>query len=189
MEEKIESADMSPTGPDPIAPEDKGYEPPAVTAEEPRTEVAEKVPEQTEVREYASAVPDPAAQQAPAVSAPGYQKPAEATAELLRKLNEEDDGEQKPPKNSKYEPMSSVGTALSLIALGIPFAGFIIAIVWACGACKKIGRRNLARATLILMVAGFVLSIIAALVIRFVYADDITRLFESLVPGYTINWG
>ena len=94
-----------------------------------------------------------------------------------------------PPKTSRYAPMSSMGTALSIIAMNIPVIGFILTIIWASGGCKKIGRRNLARAELILMVVGIILALIFALLVRFAFADAITRFFESMYPGYTITWG
>ena len=93
-----------------------------------------------------------------------------------------------PPKKSPYSPMSSVGTALSIIALNIPVIGFVLAIIWACGGCRKIGRRNLARAQLILIVVSIILIIMAAILAKFVFADTITEYFESIYPGYTIIW-
>jgi amino acid transporter len=48
----------------------------------------------------------------------------------------------------------------SLLLMALPIAGFIIAIVWACGATSNPNRRNLARATLILIAIGIVLSIL-----------------------------
>lgn len=85
-------------------------------------------------------------------------------------------------------PMSSVGTALSIILMNIPVIGLIIAIVWACGGCRKTGRRNLARAFLMLLILCFVLLIVAALLLRFVFADELVAFFEQMVPGYTLVW-
>ena len=73
--------------------------------------------------------------------------------------------------------------------MSIPVLGLVLMILWSCGVCRKIARRNLARAYLILLIVGIVLLIVAALLIRFVFKDQFTLFFERLVPGYTIQWG
>ena len=112
----------------------------------------------------------------PAPAAPVYQQSAPAAPE-------------KPGKKSKYAPMTSWGMAIQLILMAIPFVGFVLMVVWACGGCRKIARRNLARANLILLIIAIVLSVAAALLARFLFADDITRIFEQILPGYTLQWG
>ena len=64
----------------------------------------------------------------------------------------------------------------------------ILMILWSCGVCRKIARRNLARAYLILLILAVVLLIVGALLARFVFKDDITRIVEQIIPGYTIQW-
>ncbi len=193
----------APAGP-PVtqAKEEAGLAPPPAEAESEKNEEAsssksgpslnDKAENKTEPNLNGEAAGEGApvlpAQPAFSESAQEQRSPAEATIALIKEADSGCD-EPAPPKKSKYAPMSSIGTALSLVAMGIPVIGFIITVVWACGACRKIGRRNLARAMLILMALGIILWIIAALLIRYVYADDITRAFESLFPGYTINWG
>lgn len=86
-------------------------------------------------------------------------------------------------------PMTTWGTVLSMVAMSIPVIGLIFMIVWACGGCRKIGRRNLARAYIILLVICIVISIVAALLLRFVFTDELTRFVEHILPGYTIQWG
>ena len=95
----------------------------------------------------------------------------------------------RPPKKSPYAPMSSIGMAVQLFLMGIPVIGLILSIIWSCGVCRKIARRNLARACLILLILGIVAAIVGALLIRFVFQSEFTDLFERLVPGYTIQWG
>ena len=46
----------------------------------------------------------------------------------------------------------------------IPVVGLILTIVWACGGCRKICKRSLARAAIIMTVIGIVIGIIFALV-------------------------
>ena len=48
----------------------------------------------------------------------------------------------------------------TLLLMMLPFAGFILAIVWACGGTDNPNRRNLARAYLILIAIGLVLGIL-----------------------------
>ena len=96
--------------------------------------------------------------------------------------------EPRPGKKSPYAPMTSVGMAIQLILMGIPVVGLVLMILWSCGVCRKIARRNLARASLILLILGIILSVAAAVVIRFVFPEELTRAFEQAFPGYTIKW-
>lgn len=96
--------------------------------------------------------------------------------------------EAKPGRKSPYAPMSSFGMAVQLFLMGIPVIGLILSIVWACGVCRKIARRNLARAWLILLIAAIVLSVAGILVLRFCFPDQLVQAFEQAFPGYTIKW-
>ena len=42
----------------------------------------------------------------------------------------------------------------------IPVVGIILTIVWACGGCRKLQKRNLARASLIMMAVALVISLV-----------------------------
>ncbi len=95
----------------------------------------------------------------------------------------------KPDRKSKYAPMTSLGMAVEIFLMSIPVLGLVLMILWRCGVCRKLARRNLARAYLILLIVGIVLLIVAALLIRFVFQDQFTLFFERIVPGYTIQWG
>jgi hypothetical protein len=164
-----------------------GTELPGISGELAEPEAGEEAAERPQARSNAAEAAEPPPQ-------PGFSAPLREGGELQDNegTSKGFDGEEsdvRPPKRSRYAPMSALGTALSLFVMGIPLVGFIVTVVWACGACRKIGRRNLARAVLILMALGFILSLAAALLIRFVFAEDITRMFESMFPGYTIDWG
>ena len=95
----------------------------------------------------------------------------------------------RPGRKSRYAPMTSWGMALQIILMGIPLLGQLLMIIWACGGCRKIARRNLARAYVILILLGILLTVAAALVLRFCFSEELTQIFEQLVPGYTIRWG
>ena len=67
-------------------------------------------------------------------------------------------------KGTKYEPISAWGFIGIMLLMCIPVVGLILTIVWACGGCRKICKRSLARAAIIMTVIGIVIGIIFALV-------------------------
>ena len=75
-------------------------------------------------------------------------------------------GETIPSKGSKYDPITTGGYIGIMLLMCIPVVGLILMIVWAFGGAKKINKRNLARASLIMMAIGFVLSLIFGFVIK-----------------------
>ncbi len=67
-------------------------------------------------------------------------------------------------KGTKYEPISAWGFIGILLLMCIPIVGLILTIIWACGGCRKVTKRSLARASLIMMVIAVILGLIIALV-------------------------
>ena len=65
-----------------------------------------------------------------------------------------------PPSGSKYDLITAGGYIGIMLLMCIPVVGIILTIVWACGGCRKLQKRNLARASLIMMVIGLVISLI-----------------------------
>ncbi len=65
-----------------------------------------------------------------------------------------------PPAGSKYELITTGGFIGIILLMCIPVIGQILMIVWACGGCRKLQKRNLARASLIMMVVALVISLI-----------------------------
>ncbi|WP_051280355.1 zinc-ribbon domain-containing protein [Anaerovorax odorimutans] len=63
----------------------------------------------------------------------------------------------KPIKGSCYESISTRGYMGIFFLMCIPIMGQILTIVWACGGCRKINKRNLARAMLIFLLISFVI--------------------------------
>ncbi len=53
--------------------------------------------------------------------------------------------------DSPYEPITAWGYIGILVLLMIPVIGWIFAIVWACGGCRKLNKRNLSRGYLIIL--------------------------------------
>lgn len=153
---------------------------PKAATEQPAEAIAEKAPEaviaeNTQPAAQQTAAPQPQAtyqappqqgyQQQPsqAPPQPNYQQPqyqqpctpppaqpAELTAESV--------------KGTKYEPISAWGFIGIMLLMCIPVVGLILTIVWACGGCRKICKRSLARAAIIMTVIGIVIFIIFALV-------------------------
>ena len=120
---------------------------------------------------------------------PVYQQPAQPVYPPQQPARSSYDAEPRPGKKSPYAPMSGIGMAVQLFLMSIPVIGLILSILWACGVCRKIARRSLARAWLILLIIGILLLVAAAIVLRFCFTDEITHLFEQIFPGYTIKWG
>ncbi len=110
--------------------------PPAYTA--PRSEEPQPQPA------YAAPVPPPPQPQ------PVYATPADPNAPL--------------PPGSKYEPITTGGYIGIMLLMMLPLINFILLLVWACGGCRKVNKTNFARAMLVVMLAGMVLSGIAFLI-------------------------
>ena len=78
-------------------------------------------------------------------------------------------GDMAPAKGSKYEPITTGGYIGIMLLMCIPIVGQILMIVWALGGCRKINKRNLARASFIMMVVALVISFILGLVLKSVF--------------------
>ena len=63
-------------------------------------------------------------------------------------------------QSSAYDVLSSWGFVGSMIVMSLPLIGFIMTIVWASGGTVNLNRRNLARAYLLVMGLGILLSVI-----------------------------
>lgn len=108
-------------------------------------------------------------------------KPAEFTAPPVPATDPE-----KPGNKSKWQVMSTWGYVGAILLMCLPVIGLIFSIVWACGGCRKYAKRNLARAALIFMAIGVILTVAAALVLRFAFPELLVYAFEFFNPGYTI---
>ena len=87
--------------------------------------------------------------------------------------------DEEPPSNSPYAVIGSWGFVGSILLLGLPIAGFIIAIVWASGGTFNINRRNLARAYLLII--GLVLALYIVLVIGIVALGGSALLLNDII--------
>ena len=66
----------------------------------------------------------------------------------------------RPAPGSKYEPITTGGLIGTMLLMAIPLVGLVLTIIWACGGCRKIQKRYLARATLVFVAIGLVISIL-----------------------------
>lgn len=71
-----------------------------------------------------------------------------------------------PKKGSKFEPISTGGYIGIFLLFGVPVVGLIFMIVWACGGCRKIGKRNLSRAVLILTAVALAVGLVTGFAAR-----------------------
>ena len=65
-----------------------------------------------------------------------------------------------PGPGSPYEPITTKGYIGIALLMAIPVVGIILAIVWALGGCRKVNKRNFARAMLIMMIIALILSLV-----------------------------
>ncbi len=71
-----------------------------------------------------------------------------------------------PGPGSPYEPITAGGYIGIMLLMCIPVVGLVLMIVWACGGCRKVNKRNLAKASLIMMVIGMVFGLIFGIIAR-----------------------
>lgn len=81
-----------------------------------------------------------------------------------------------PGSDSKYQPISTWGYIGIMLLMLIPIVGFILLIVWACGGCRKVNKRNFARASLIMMLVSFLFAFLIFLGIK----KMVTNFVDSL---------
>lgn len=89
-----------------------------------------------------------------------------------------------PGKTSAYEPISTLGYIGIFILCGIPIIGLILTIIWACGGCRKINKRNLCRAMLIVMVVAIVLSAVVYFAFYRTFRNYYNNNFGDYFSGY-----
>lgn len=81
-----------------------------------------------------------------------------------------------PAKGSKYDPITTGGYIGIMLLMCIPVVGLILILVWAFGGCKKINKRNLARATLIMAAISLVISLILGLLIKSLFGAAVSQI-------------
>ena len=87
-----------------------------------------------------------------------------------------------PQQGSYYAVMSVGAYVLASILMCIPLIGLVICIVWAFVSCNNINKRNYARAILIFMLIGLVLSGLVILLSGWVRST-----FFQFLPDFWFN--
>ena len=126
-----------------------------------------------------AAAPPPPPPQAAPQAAPVYAQAATATMPPPQSAYQPAaayGGDVPPPKGSKYEPITTGGFIGIMLLMCIPIVGQILMIVWALGGCRKINKRNLARASLIMMVVALVISFILGLILKSVFGKVVEQI-------------
>lgn len=85
------------------------------------------------------------------------------------------------------EPISTGGYIGILFLMLLPLINLILLIIWACGGCKKVNKRNLARAMLVWMLIASLLGGLLFLVGGFLFGDTINALKEYGTSVTDIN--
>ena len=149
---------------------------PQVSYQQPQAKAAYQQPQpqaayqQTQQSQYQQAQSQAAYQQQATYQQPrqqaAYAQPVQARAVQAPPVY----GADVPPaKGSKYEPITAWGYIGIMLLMCIPIVGIILTIVWACGGCRKVNKKSLARATLIMMAVGLVISLILGFVFKAIF--------------------
>ena len=83
---------------------------------------------------------------------------------------------QQPAAVYTEEPITTGGYIGIFLLLMLPLINMICLIIWACGGCHKVSKRNMARAMLVWMIIGTVLSGIIVLVVILFIGSELDSL-------------
>lgn len=71
-----------------------------------------------------------------------------------------------PDNKSKYQPISTGGYIGIWLLMMLPAINLLLLIVWACGGCRKINKRNYARSMLVISAIFLVLGVILTIIFK-----------------------
>ncbi len=94
-------------------------------------------------------------------------------------------GDAPPAPGSKYEPISTGGYIGIMLLMCIPLVGLILMVVWACGGCKKINKRNLARASLVMAMIALVICLILGAAVKSVINKVVDAIEQETGVSFT----
>ncbi len=109
--------------------------------------------------------PQPAMQPQPAVqpaAAPETDEETFETGKGKKKRSKEKPAKEKPSvEDRRLEPIKPWGFVGIWLLLAIPGLNILLTIIWACGGCRKVNKRNMARGILIMFLIGLLLLAVA----------------------------
>ena len=108
--------------------------------------------------------PAPAPQPAPAYQA--YTQPQPAAPNYQAHTQPQAAADLPPAPGSRYELVSTAEFIGISLLMCIPIVGQILMIIWAFGGCRKLQKRNFARASLIMAAIMLVISMIFGMIVR-----------------------
>ncbi len=83
-------------------------------------------------------------------------------------------------KRSRYELLSSGQTLGVLILLCIPVVGLILSVIWALGGCRKLQKKYIARAWIMLVVITLIIALILGIAAYFVGKSMVRKFSAAL---------
>lgn len=94
-----------------------------------------------------------------------------------------------PGEDSPYQPISVWGYVGIMLLMCVPCVGLVFLIVWACGGCRKVNKKNFARAALIITLISTLLSVVFGILFGAVIGtvmeeSGITSMYESEDGGF-----
>lgn len=81
----------------------------------------------------------------------------------------------KPALDPSLEPITTAGYFGIFLLLMIPVIGWIFTIVWAFGGCKKVNKRNMARAVVLMWVVSFLFAAIIIFLLSILFQTIFTE--------------
>lgn len=75
-------------------------------------------------------------------------------------------GDIEPAPGSRYEPISTFSFIGIMLLMCIPIVGQILVLIWAFGGCKKVNKRNFARASLFFMIISLIFGIFVTIRVK-----------------------
>ena len=84
-----------------------------------------------------------------------------------------------PPEGSRYNPISAWGYVGIFLLFAVPVVGLVFTIVWACGGCRKVNKRNLARGVLLIYLFAVIILVIAGIVAVAVTGSALSTIFYT----------
>lgn len=81
-----------------------------------------------------------------------------------------------PASNSKYAPITTKGYLGIIFLMCIPILGQLLTLIWAFGGCRKVNKRNFARAIVMFSLVAVILCVILYFVFMALFADALKSL-------------